>query len=273
MFEIFLNERGKLRNGWWIALFFVVLFLLLFPLILLARGGSGSVPIWTQALIVIFASLICQAVRRQPPSEVFGRLDPRWLAQLGVGLVLGALLMLIPAGALLALGAVHWSAGAGVAALGPSLALFAAVAVTEEVLFRGFLFQRLIAGMGVWWAQLIIAGLFTLTHSDALQHAGPLAAVNIFIASWMFGAAYLRTRGLALPIGLHLAANFVQGGVLGFGVSGGDEPGLLRADLQGPSWLTGGAFGLEASAPGLIAVMILTAVLMFWRAKPAAGEL
>jgi len=150
----------------------------------------------------------------------------------------------------------------------PAIALFAAVAVTEEALFRGFIFQRLIDGLGQWPAQLLIAALFLLTHIDAIQNAGPigyLAGVNIFIASLMFGLAFIRTKSLAMPIGIHFAANFVQGGVLGFGVSGSDEWGLLTPTLTGSDWLTGGAFGLEASLPGLICVIALTFALLRWR--------
>jgi hypothetical protein len=148
----------------------------------------------------------------------------------------------------------------------------AAVAVTEEVLFRGFIFQRLIDGLGVWWAQLLVSALFLLTHIDAIRDAGAigyLASANIFIASLMFGLAFLRTRSLAMPIAVHFAANFVQGGLLGFGVSGGDAESLLAPTLSGADWLTGGAFGLEASVLGLVSVIVLTVVLFRWR--PTSG--
>jgi hypothetical protein len=67
-----------------------------------------------------------------------------------------------------------------------------------------------------------------------------------------------------MPIGIHLTANFVQGGVLGFGVSGGEEAGLLAPILSGPDWLTGANFGLEASAPGLACVALAAAALWLW---------
>jgi membrane protease YdiL (CAAX protease family) len=271
--SLFFNDSGRLRNGWWVAVFFVVLFALLFPLMLFARGGDQQVPIWAQAVVLLLASAICQALRRRPLAELVGAFDLRWPSQFAVGLTLGAALMFVPALLLWALGAVHWQVSAtGGSALLPALGIFAAVAVTEELMFRGFLFQRLVAGLGTWIAQLMIGGLFVLTHADALRGAGSiglLAMINIFVASILFGAAFLRTQSLAMPIGLHLAANFMQGGVLGFGVSGNEEIGFLRPAINGPDWLTGGAFGLEASVPGLAAVAGLTALLLFWRAKPA----
>jgi hypothetical protein len=109
-------------------------------------------------------------------------------------------------------------------------------------------------------------------HLDALKAADgqtPLAWVNIFVASFMFGLACLRTGGLAMPIGLHLSANFVQGSLLGFGVSGGAEEGLLVPHLSGPQWWTGGAFGLEASAPGLACVF---AAILFFRRWPVPSR-
>lgn len=266
----FLDTSRHLRSGWWIAVFFAILAALLMPLLLTSRAAEAEVPIWKQALVVLGASWICQALRRRPVTEVTGAFDSRWPAEWLLGGALGAALMLVPALLLGGARLVTWEVSAmGATALMPALGLSLAVAVTEELLFRGFMFQRLVNGLGKAPAQIVIAAFFVLTHSSALQGAGALgylAGVNIFIASLMFGLAFLRTRSLAMPIGLHFAANFVQGGVLGFGVSGSDEPGLLLPHLaSGADGLTGGAFGLEASAPGLLCVMAATVALFRWR--------
>jgi membrane protease YdiL (CAAX protease family) len=271
-FNPFLNPRGKPRNGWWVALFFVILTALLFPLILMSRASETGVPLWQQAAIVLAASLICQALRRRPIAELLGAFDWKWLSQLAIGLALGAALMALPAAFLAAGSWVTWRVNADwIDAIGATLLTLAAASAAEELLFRGFLFQRLIDGLGAWPAQLLIAALFTLTHSDALAEIGPLAylaGANIFVASILFGLAYLRTRSLALPIGLHFAANVMQGPILGFGVSGNDAAGLLTATPQDvPVWLTGGAFGLEASVPGFVCVLVMTSALWLWRPK------
>jgi len=267
----FVKRGGRLRNGWWIALFFLVLAALLLPLLLLGRESGEPPPIWQQALVVIAASVICQALRRRPLSELTGRVSAATARDVFVGFGLGAALMLAPALLLAAIGAVRFAVSPNGALGVINVALvMAAVAVTEEFLFRGFLFQRLIDGLGPWPAQVLIAALFTLTHSDALAGAGALgylAGANIFLASLAFGFAFIRTGGLAMPIAIHFAANVVQGGVLGFGVSGNDEHGWLAPTLTGPDWLTGGAFGLEASAPGVICVAALAFGLYRWRAS------
>ncbi|MBY0563575.1 MAG: CPBP family intramembrane metalloprotease [Hyphomonadaceae bacterium] len=270
----FLNARRQLRNGWWIALFFFVLTALLFPLILMSRENGAGVPLYQQAAIVLAASLLCQALRRRPIAELVGAFNWKWPMHLLLGLAGGGLLMAVPALLLAAAGLISWRVNPDwSSALGATLLALAAAAATEELLFRGFLFQRLIDGIGAWPAQMIIAALFTLTHSDALVEIGALGALagaNIFVASILFGLAYLRTRSLALPLGLHFAANAMQGPVLGFGVSGTGAPGLLMPTMQDASaWLTGGAFGLEASAPGFVCVVALTLALWIWRPKSA----
>ena len=63
----------------------------------------------------------------------------------------------------------------------------------------------------------------------------------------LMGLAYVATRTLWLPIGLHFGWNFTEGGIFGAAVSGGQYTGLVVAPLSGPPFITGGAFGPEAS--------------------------
>jgi uncharacterized protein len=267
--QVFQDEAGRVRSGWWIAIFFAILTVLLLPLLLLARAHAADVPLHDQAALVLVASLICQGLRRAPLAELLGPLDSRWPRQLLVGALAGALLMAVPALLLGAAGVVSWRFdAAGAAGFWSALSLLAAAAATEELLFRGFMFQRLRDGLGPWPAQGIIAALFLITHSDALRTQGPLgllAGTNIFLASLLFGLAYLRTRSLAMPLGLHFAANVMQGPILGFGVSGGTGASLLTPELgRAPAWLDGGTFGLEASLPGLLCVIALIGILWRW---------
>jgi membrane protease YdiL (CAAX protease family) len=258
--NLFLSPDRKLRNGVWVTVFFLALALLVVPVVVFARRLEGDVPVALQAVLVGVASIVCQALRRRPLTELTGRLDARALADLARGGALGMLLMLVPALLLLALRRVEWTwAPPGISEIGSSVGLFAAVAVAEELLFRGFVFQRLVAGIGAWPAQMVMGAYFLLTQTRVW------ASVNIFLASIVFGLAYLRTRGLAMPIGMHWMANWAQGGVLGLGVSGEGQRGLWTPTLdRGPAWLTGGAFGLEASAPGLACVVAALVLLYVW---------
>lgn len=266
----FLNAQRQLRNGWWVLIFFAVLASMLVPLLVLTGRQGPLVSVGAQAVIVATASCVCQYLRRRPVKELTGRFDRRWGAQVLAGCLFGAALMSIPAGFLRALGYVTWvPSGLSLTKVAATIPLVIAVAATEELLFRGFIFQRLVDGVGALLAQLIVAAYFVLTHSSALATAGDvryIASANIFIASLLFGLAFLRTRSLAMPLGLHFGANFTQGSILGFGVSGAGQAGLLEP-LSGssPDWVTGGKFGLEGSVPGLIAVAAAAWIVYRWR--------
>lgn len=271
MIDPFLNSKRQLRNGWWILIFFLVLAALLIPVMIGAQRNNMEVSIGMQALIVMIASLTGQLLRRRPLTELIGTLNWHWLKELGVGSLIGSMLMLAPALILGIFGWVRWQWNSeGISILLPSLLLFAGVALAEELLFRGFVFQRLIAGLGQWPAQFVIAAYFLLTHLSNPGMTGSvkvMASINIFLASLLFGLAFIQTKSLAMPIGLHWMANWMQGGILGFGVSGTKQSGLLIPIFKGaPAWLTGGQFGLEASLPGIIICAVIMLLMLHMKA-------
>ena len=276
MINPFLNSARQLRNGWWILIFFLVLASILVPVLLLAQKNGMDVTISVQAVILIAASWLCQALYRRPFAELTGSVNSRWYKDLCIGGLVGSVLMLMPALILGICGWVDWQWNSiDISTLSSSLLLFAGVAVAEELLFRGFVFQRLISGLGRWPAQCIMATFFLLTHLNNPGMTGSvkvMASVNIFLASILFGLAFIRTGSLAMPIGLHWMANWVQGGILGFGVSGTDQLGLLKPVFGNATvWLTGGPFGLEASLPGLICVIVTLILASNW--KPSKENL
>jgi len=78
--------------------------------------------------------------------------------------------------------------------------------------------------------------------------------------------AYLRTRSLWLPFGLHWSWNWTQASLLGLPVSGINRVAptpVLHAFNAGPDWLTGGAYGIEGGAACTIA--LLASTLVVWR--------
>lgn len=266
--NILLNNNNKIRSIWWIPIFYVLLAIFLFPIILLAHKKSFDVSIPLQALLIVIVTIICQLLRKESITEIAGKFNFSWLKQFFIGLTIGAALMIFPAIILTVLGMAHWQTNSiSFPTIISGLVVFVGVAIAEEFLFRGFLFRRLIESFGQWPAQLIIAGMFLLTHINNPGMIGTtkiLASLNIFIASIMFGLAFIKTKSLAMPLGLHFMANFMQGTVLGFGVSGVKDQSLFKSIAEKcPTWLNGGEFGLEASFLGLITVIIIT--ILFYR--------
>ncbi len=138
--------------------------------------------------------------------------------------------------------------------------------VFEEIVFRGVIFRIIERSLGSWIALGISAAIFGGLHL-LNQNATLIGAVAIMLTAGItLGGAFMLTRRLWLAMGIHFAWNFTQSGVFGSAVSGSQlGEGLLRSTLTGPDWLTGGAFGVEASMAA-VAVGLIVGALFLWRA-------
>jgi len=174
------------------------------------------------------------------------------LAELGRGAWVGVALFSSTIGVLAALGLYRITGMGSVTDLVGPLGQALAAAVTEEIVFRGVLFRLSEASLGTPLALLISATVFGLIH--LLNGNGTLqgALCIIFEAGILLAAAFMFTRRLWFPMGMHFAWNFTQGGIFGVAVSGGATAGLFRGVLSGPAWLSGGAFGAEGSVVALV---------------------
>jgi membrane protease YdiL (CAAX protease family) len=279
MKQIIRDRHGSLRNGWWI-LAFLALFLTSQPVYRVtskAMQQYGLNDPWLSPLPVVFLLLVTWAslrLRREPLAAVGLRLNLTWARELLHGAALGIALILLVTGLIAAAGGVRFSLdpARSLDALAMGAWVFAWVALLEELLFRGFVFQRMVDGIGAWPALLAMAVLFALGHwgNPGMDGATLVwASIDTALGAILFGLAYLRTGRLALPIGMHFGWNWAQGALLGFDVSGLDQAGWLLPELLGkPQWLAGGAFGPEAS---IFAVLVDTAAIaLMWRWKGTA---
>ena len=183
--------------------------------------------------------------------------DPKALRHLLLGLVGGTVLFSV-AVLIAAVMGIYRIVGLGdLSGMLSALILAALVpAVLEEMIFRGILFRWLEEFGGSWTALLLTSALFGAAHLGN-PNASLIAAVGIaFEAGVMLGAAYMLTRSLWLPMGIHAAWNFTQGEVYDIPVSGTAVHGMLDGKLTGSPLLTGNGFGLEASP---IAIGVATA--------------
>lgn len=142
--------------------------------------------------------------------------------------------------------------------------LMCAVAVGEELLFRGVLFRILEEAAGTWWALAISSLLFGGLHL-VNPNASLWGALAISLeAGLLLGAAYVATRSLWLPIGLHLGWNLAQAGIFGTAVSGSEDAfaGLLVGETIGLAVISGGAFGPEGSVMAVLFCVVVTVYLL-----------
>ena len=204
-----------------------------------------------------------RVVERRPVAELSGAGAPR---ELGMGMLAGLGLVSVTIGALWLLGYYQVRGANAWTVVFVLLANDGAGAFVEEILLRGIVFRITEEVLGTWLALALSALLFALLHLT-----GPDATVTGAIVVGLEGgilisAAYVLTRKLWLPIGLHFGWDFSQDAL--FGVGRGAK-GLVRADLTGPSLLSGGASGVEGSILALLLCLVASAYLIL-RARQRA---
>jgi membrane protease YdiL (CAAX protease family) len=265
-----------------------VLLLLTRPLVKVGDGaafGSGPGLVAALTALVGVAASMAAAGRflDHRPFADFGLhlTDGRWWADFAFGLALSVVLM---GGIFLSGWALGWIAvtgtlqpaaagGSFAAALGTAFFSFVCVGIYEELFSRGYQLLNVAEGLGgiVGPRVALAAGcLLSSAVFGVLHYGNPNATLFstacLVLAGLLFGLAYVITGELALPIGLHISWNFAQGNVFGFPVSGTDAGASLLATrlTGGPAWWTGGAFGPEAGASGLLAILAAAVAILAW---------
>jgi len=235
---------------------------------------SGPVLLLAMLVALVIFVLLWKASRRWLEGERDREFELAGSArELGAGLLAGFALFCLMTGLVALLGGI---AVTGVRSFGQTqfwiwASLGAASGIVEETLFRGILLRQLERLVGTWWALALTSILFGALHLTN-QDATWAGALGIMLeAGILLGAAYLYTRRLWLAAGLHAAWNFTQAWVFSVPVSGtGDTIGILVTRRMGPEWLTGGKFGLEASAAAVV-VATIAGLLLLWGAWRKGG--
>lgn len=152
--------------------------------------------------------------------------------------------------------------------LGLWFVVFVVVGWNEELMSRGYHLQTIASGMGIFWGLLISSAIFGVLHLGN-PNATWLSAAGILFAGLLLGYAYIRTRQLWLPIGVHIGWNFFEGVIFGFPVSGLDTYRLTLTTVDGPVLWTGGAFGPEAGLIVLPAILVAAILVrIYTRSRP-----
>ena len=180
--------------------------------------------------------------------------------QFTLGLGGAVLLFAIVFSAIASSGNISYLGYTGLGSIPSSLLLYATGAVFEELIFRGALFRITEEACGTGPALIISALCFGVSH---LANTGVtlFSVLSIAVGSTVFCLAYSLTKSLWCSIGIHLGWNLAQGALFGAAVSGHASQGIFRFMLAGPDWLTGGAFGPEASVFSIILFGALAGVL------------
>ena len=222
------------------------------------QGGLGLGPLRVDTLQYVIPLVIAvhfayvgfvRLVERRRAGELSGKGAVR---ETGAGIGVGVALLTVSVAILAALGYYQVTGSNPVSAILPTLAMAIAAGYVEEVVFRGVLFRIIEESLGTWIALALTSLMFGFAHMmnpNATLFSSFAIAME---AGVLLGAAYVLTRRLWLAVGIHFAWNFTQGGVFGGRVSGITMDGLLESQLSGPTLLSGGEFGVEASIFALV---------------------
>jgi membrane protease YdiL (CAAX protease family) len=204
--------------------------------------------------LLIGFSIVVRAfdrVRGNPLAAIGLAIRRPWLRDLWIGGVLGAGMLAVTVSMIAFTGGLSITLNTGQDAVMRAVVvmiILAAGAMAEEISFRGYPFQRLVAAVGAGPAVAVLSILFGTAHL-LNPDASAWGFLNTVLIGILLAVAYLRTGSLWMPIAIHFWWNTTLGLIFGLPVSGlWGFSVVTKGRLRGPLWLTGGGYGIEASA-------------------------
>jgi membrane protease YdiL (CAAX protease family) len=195
-----------------------------------------------------------------------------WAADFAKGAILAVLIMGIVFAFSLVTGSIRIEGFARPAPEGtPIIAYLVGVVVAflvvgfyEELMFRGYVLQRLTDRAGRIASIVVSSVIFAVFHG-ANPQADLFGIFNTALIGAVLCALYFRTGSLWMPIGFHAAWNFSLGYLYSLPVSGVPLYGILKVvEVDPDSRLTGGSYGPEAGLLSTIVIAVWGAWLI-WR--------
>ena len=275
----FLLPDGRLRAGWRL-LIFVIFWVVIVNLLgwwLLEYSRHGQ-PVLAPLIHLASTAFVTWAMLKifdcRPFADVGLGLDKGWWQLLGCGKLVGLATVAAVSVSLLGIADVQVTSVKSVNS-SPMLAiltttfLLVLAACFEELLFRGYPFQRLVEGIGATGAVLVSSTFFGIVHWTN-PSASLLSTTNTVLAGVVLALGYLRTQSLWYPIGWHVAWNWSLG-LAGFPVSGLDlfDVPWSAAGPPATAWLHGWEYGPEGGA--VATVVLIGMAAMLWRCPGKVG--
>jgi uncharacterized protein len=148
---------------------------------------------------------------------------------------------------------------------------FVFVGLYEEFAFRGYVQFTLTQGMRFWPAAILLSMLFGFVHTSSGNYGETWTGIAGIVLTGLFWCFTLRRTGnLWFAVGMHASFDFGETFLFSVPDSGVVFPGhLSNATLAGPTWLTGGTAGPEASVFDFLVLVLF--FYGFHRVFPAAS--
>lgn len=277
--EIFINNKFQLRAGWRIGAYVIFFIVLSIPFTFFASFISNTfkdMPLAKDAIVTaefatvagLTAFLLLRFLDKRRFISIGLLFNMRAVKELGWGLLIGFIMLTTAVGSMWFLGYEEISLSQNASSyfllgfLG-NILLFIAVGFNEEILFRGYIFQAFIEGTNKIVPLITLSVLFGFAHFFNPNFTW-FGFVNIVLAGILLSLAYIQTKSLWLPIGIHIAWNFTQGYIWGLPVSGTTIIMPLTISQEtGPDMITGGTFGPEGGA--MCTIVCVVACVFVWK--------
>lgn len=293
--NVFFNQYGRLRSGFR-TLIFVLLFLFIevtletairvayallhdvLPPLPYAAFFQNMIYRGAFLTAALVAGYLCTRLLEGLPWRALGlTLHDHWLRHLLIGSLIGIGSLVLAAAIALVGGGLKFelnTTNAITHVLRSVIAsgfLFFFAALGEEALFRGYPLQTFARAHHAWIGVLLTCVFFGLVHLANPNVVPGFTLINTIIAGIWLGIAYLRTRSLWFPLGVHWGWNWAMGSLFGIPVSGLHLVGapLLKPHDVGPEWLTGGSYGLEGGIASTIVFVI--SILLIWKTRAVSA--
>jgi membrane protease YdiL (CAAX protease family) len=187
------------------------------------------------------------------------KMRPGWLGEVGLGLAFGWAIAVICVLPMVIFGGIAMRfifTASAFRWLAADTAFFLVATFVVQLAFRGYPFQVAIKAIGELPAALMLAVLYGIMQAFLPGATYTSMAVNIALGL-LLATAYLRTRALWLPWGLHFAWIASRALLFGLTVNGvSSHSPVAQGDPLSPLWLTGGEFGLDGSWVAFIVILV-----------------
>jgi uncharacterized protein len=284
-YTIFRGPNG-IRAGWRVLIFFAILaglMAILFVIVLTVTHGKrpsfGGLSQLTPAfvslnegvtfLLVALAALVMARIERRRWGQYGLPVVSAFKKDFWVGTLSGFVAI---SGCLFAIFALHGFHITGLNIHGSTILFataawcltFVIVGLSEEFTFRGYLQYTLTTGIGFWPSAILLSLVFASVHRG--NPGETWFGVGSVVLFGLLFCLFLRRRGdLWWAVGFH--AGWDWGQTFFYGVpDSGLTPyhNLFNSAFHGPTWLTGGTVGPEASI--FTPITLLIVAIIFARA-------
>jgi len=248
--------------------------ILCFAIFILAQQVAGKILDLTtinKGFRNLFKSLIASTsvilvyisfYRKYEKREVTELSSKRLFRNIAFGILLGTALQCLTMGVIYIFGDMELISTNSFSTILTPFSIAFSVAIFEEILLRGIIFRITEERFGSHISLLISAIIFGGVH---LLNPGStiISSVCIGLVGFIFGALFIYSRNLWLPIAVHFSWNFVQSGIFGAVTSGNDKTSsLFNFNITGSELITGGAFGPEGTIQATLLWLVVAIVLM-----------